>query len=54
MRAAKFTTGNTMRHIAAMTAAGGAGLMALFLVDAMNLFYISLLGQKELDPMKRA
>jgi len=45
---AKFTSGSTMRHVVAMTAAGGTGLIALFFVDALNLFYISLLGQREL------
>ncbi|HSF94561.1 MAG TPA: MATE family efflux transporter [Thermohalobaculum sp.] len=48
MAEAKFTTGSTMRHVAVMTTTGGAGLMALFLVDVLNLFYISLLGQREL------
>ncbi|MEM7496827.1 MAG: MATE family efflux transporter [Pseudomonadota bacterium] len=37
-----------MRHVAVMTATSAVGLMALFLVDALNLFYISLLGQEEL------
>lgn len=45
---AVFTTGSTMRHVAVMTATGAAGLMALFFVDAINLFYISLLGVTEL------
>ena len=31
-----------------MTAAGSVGLIAIFAVDLLNLFYISLLGQKEL------
>lgn len=31
-----------------MTAAGSIGLIAIFAVDLLNLFYISLLGQKEL------
>lgn len=48
MTQAKFTTGSTMRHVVTMTATGGAGLFALFLVDALNLFYISMLGQREL------
>ena len=48
MTEARFTQGSTMRHVAVMTATGGVGLMALFLVDAANLFYISLLGQQEL------
>jgi Na+-driven multidrug efflux pump len=47
-REARFTTGSTMRHVSVMTATGAVGLMALFLVDAANLFYISLLGRAEL------
>ncbi|MEM6489821.1 MAG: MATE family efflux transporter, partial [Pseudomonadota bacterium] len=48
MAEARFTKGSTMRHVAVMTATGAVGLMALFFVDAINLFYISLLGQEEL------
>lgn len=47
-QAAKFTTGSTMRHVVVMTATGSLGLMAIFIVDALNLFYISLLGVQEL------
>lgn len=45
---AKFVTGSTLRHVIVMSATGSIGLMAVFLVDALNLFYISLLGQEEL------
>lgn len=45
---AKFVTGSTMRHVINMTATGSIGLVAVFLVDAFNLFYISLLGEDEL------
>jgi putative MATE family efflux protein len=45
---AKFTTGSTMRHVITMTATGSVGLIAVFIVDALNLFYISLLGVQEL------
>ena len=31
-----------------MTATGSIGLMAIFVVDFLNLFYIALLGQAEL------
>ena len=41
---AKFVTGSTMRHVIVMTATGSIGLVAIFVVDALNLFYISLLG----------
>lgn len=45
---AKFTTGRPLRHVAVMTATGGVGLVSLFLVDALNLLYISFLGEKTL------
>jgi putative MATE family efflux protein len=48
MSGAKFTTGSTMRHVVVMTLTSSAGLLALFFVDAINLFYISLLGVTEL------
>ena len=44
----KFVTGSTLRHVLSMTAAGSVGLLAIFAVDVLNLFYISQLGQKEL------
>lgn len=44
----KFVTGSTMRHVVTMTASGSVGLIAIFIVDALNLFYISLLGEQEL------
>ena len=44
----KFVTGSTLKHVLNMTAAGSVGLVAVFAVDLLNLFYISLLGQKEL------
>ncbi len=44
----KFVTGSTLRHVVTMTATGSIGLAAVFFVDVLNLFYISLLGQKEL------
>ncbi len=45
---AKFVTGSTMRHVVVMTATASFGLVAIFAVDALNLFYISLLGVQEL------
>ena len=44
----KFVTGSTLQHVVRMTAAGSVGLLAIFAVDVLNLFYISMLGQKEL------
>lgn len=37
-----------MRHVVVMTATSSLGLMAIFIVDFANLFYISLLGKQEL------
>ncbi len=44
----KFVTGSTMKHVATMTMTGSIGLIAVFIVDALNLFYISMLGVEEL------
>jgi putative MATE family efflux protein len=46
--AGKFVTGSTLGHVITMTVTGSIGLVAVFFVDALNLFYISLLGQQEL------
>lgn len=46
--AGKFTEGSTLRHVLIMTATGSIGLVAIFFVDVLNLFYISLLGEQEL------
>jgi putative MATE family efflux protein len=45
---ASFVTGNIMRHVMVMAGAGAIGLMAIFAVDLLNLFYISLLGQRQI------
>jgi len=45
---ATFVTGSTLRHVIVMTGTGSVGLVAIFAVDALNLFYISLLGIQEL------
>ncbi|WP_263081861.1 MATE family efflux transporter [Endozoicomonas sp. Mp262] len=45
---AKFTHGSTMRHIAIMSCTSAVGLMALFLVDLLDMYFISLLGHVEL------
>ncbi|MBL4727206.1 MAG: MATE family efflux transporter [Rhizobiaceae bacterium] len=37
-----------MRHVLVMTSTGAIGLVAIFVVDLANLFYISLLGIQEL------
>jgi hypothetical protein len=43
---ARFVTGNIMRHVVVMAGTGAVGLIAVFAVDLLNLFYISLLGQR--------
>lgn len=40
---APFTRGSTLRHVLNMTGTGAIGLMAIFLVDFLSLFYVSLL-----------
>ncbi len=47
-RNAKFTYGSTMRHVLVMTSTGSVGLIAIFLVDFANLFYVAQLGIEEL------
>ncbi|MBD0415695.1 MATE family efflux transporter [Tianweitania sp. Rool2] len=37
-----------MRHVIVMAGTGSIGLIAVFIVDALNLFYISMLGVEEL------
>lgn len=43
-----FTTGSTMRHVVSMTMAGAIGLVSIFAVDLLNLYYISKLGEHQL------
>ena len=45
---AKFLQGDLMRHIVVMATSASAGLVSVFLVDFVDLYFISLLGQKEL------
>ena len=41
-----FTQGSLMRHVAVMTATGAIGLMAIFAVDLLSLFWVSRLGDQ--------
>jgi putative MATE family efflux protein len=43
-----FTQGPVMRHVVTMTVTSTVGLMAIFVVDVLNLFYIAMLGEQEL------
>lgn len=44
----RLTQGSTLRHVVEMTFAGSVGLIAIFLVDFLSLFYISLLKDERL------
>ena len=44
--AARFVQGTPLRHVVVMASTGAIGLVAVFAVDLINLFYISLLNQK--------
>lgn len=43
-KSAVFLTGSTMRHVIIMTTTSAIGLMSVFFVDAITLYYISQLG----------
>jgi len=48
MSTAKFTQGSTLNHIIYMSSTGAIGLTCLFLVDLLDLFYLSLLSESHL------
>ncbi len=45
---ARFVTGSITRHVLVMTFTSAIGLMALFLVDFADLYFLSLLGETEI------
>ncbi|MCK0141896.1 MATE family efflux transporter [Aliiroseovarius sp. F20344] len=45
---AKFLEGNLFRHISVMSLTASVGLMAIFLVDLVDMIFISMLGRDEL------
>ncbi|MGR5178345.1 MATE family efflux transporter [Vibrio parahaemolyticus] len=47
-QSAKFVEGSTMRHILVMSGTSTVGIMAIFLVDLLDMLFISMLGQAEL------
>lgn len=47
VREARFVTGSTMRHVVVMTFTSSVGLMAIFLVDFADMYFLSLLGEEE-------
>ncbi|MDP4004634.1 MATE family efflux transporter [Methylobacterium sp. NEAU K] len=44
----RFVTGSILRHVTVMAATGSVGLMAIFVVDLLSLFYVSKLGDPQL------
>ncbi|MEM9811363.1 MAG: MATE family efflux transporter [Pseudomonadota bacterium] len=48
MSEAKFLEGSLMRHVVVMSTTASLGLMAVFLVDFIDMIFISMLGQAEL------
>lgn len=50
MAQARFVEGNLFRHVAVMSLTGSVGLMAIFIVDLINMIYISWL----MDPVLTA
>ena len=48
MARAIFTQGSTLAHVIKMTAASAVGLVAMFTVDLVDMYFLSLLGEQEL------
>ncbi|MBS9778648.1 MAG: MATE family efflux transporter [Gammaproteobacteria bacterium] len=44
----RFVTGSIWRHVIVMTLANSIGLMTLFLVDLIDLYFLNLLGEQEM------
>jgi len=45
---AKFTKGSILKHVIIMSLTSSLGLMAIFIVDLLDMFFLSLLGEIEL------
>lgn len=45
---AKFLSGNLFRHVSVMSLTSSVGLMAIFLVDFVDMIFIAMLGEAEL------
>ncbi|WP_299574867.1 MATE family efflux transporter [uncultured Shewanella sp.] len=48
MTEAKFVQGSILRHILVMSSTAAVGISALFVVDLLDIFFLSLLGELEL------
>ena len=44
---AKLTQGSTFKHVVSMSVTGALGLMCMFLVDLVDMLFLSMLGEKE-------
>ncbi|PIE42454.1 MAG: MATE family efflux transporter [Gammaproteobacteria bacterium] len=44
----RFVTGSIWRHVVVMTLTNSVGLMALFVVDLIDLYFLNLLGEQEM------
>jgi putative MATE family efflux protein len=45
---AVFLRGSTLRHVVVMTSASAVGLVAMFAVDMVDMYFLTLLGEQEL------
>jgi putative MATE family efflux protein len=45
---AVFLSGSTLRHVLTMTGASAVGLLAMFAVDVIDMYFLTLLGEQEL------
>ena len=43
-----FVNGSTMKHVLVMTSAASVGLWAMFAVDVVDMYFITLLGEQQL------
>ena len=50
---AKFLTGAPMRHVVIMSATASIGLMAMFVVDFVDMIFISMLGNAAFNNLGR-
>ena len=48
MSSAVFTRGSTMRHVLVMTGSAAIGLLSMFGVDMVDMYFLTLLGEQEL------
>ena len=49
---AKFVQGSLMRHIIVMASTSAFGLMSIFMVDLLDMWFISLLGDVPVDDVE--